>query len=382
LREASSFYKIMEDPDLAPPKQPVLMYELPYPRTKRLSFHVIIHSDHLPTKEILAQTSSYRDEVYQALEDGSPANIISTCENYFPFLFGLVASIQYNQNLRLNTPMTFSWSSPFVEKVKPFVSYTYNHEVIMIAMAYGIAHYNRGMEIYRNINSSSFDEESKKVVLYMKAAAGIFQYIHVVELTRWVEIPAERPPELHLNVVRALQDYATATAQSVTMKKGLTTGLSKGLLAKLAMQNWQQYERFVVACRATKNYKELIPTTLRKFLPWLLALSKATAMKYMAQNAYEQQKYGAAASYMIVAQEALRKIRKKPISSSISKKYGQEIQDCLLNIDHIHRRINGENEHVYYQKIINEEQLEMIESKSAVQISMWLPPNPSYDRII
>ncbi|PRP76849.1 hypothetical protein PROFUN_14808, partial [Planoprotostelium fungivorum] len=365
----------------APPKQPILIFELNYPRTKRLAFHIIIHTDHLPSKEILAQTSAFRDELYQALEDGSPSTVISACENYFPFLFGLVQSVQFNQNLQLNTPMTFTWTSPFVDKLKPYMSYTYQHEIIMVSLAYGLAHYNRGAEILRHTSTASFEEESKKAVLYFKTAAGILQYIHVVAIPKWIDIPVDRPPELHMNVMRALQDYCCYAAQSITIKKGIT-GLSKPLLAKLAVQNWQHAERFVVACRTTKNYKEMLPTPLKKFLPYLMSLSKATAHKFMALNAYSLQKYGAAASHTLVATEAIRKIKKKPVSSSIVKQFGQEINDSIMEIEHVHRKCFGENEHVYYQRTTPEDMLEMMEPKSVVTIAMWIPPPPAYDRIL
>lgn len=203
-----------------------------------------------------------------------------------------------------------------------------------------------------------------------------------MELSRWVDIPAERPPELHMNVIRSLQEYSMAAAQSITMKKGLITGISQNLMAKLAMQNYMYMDRFVAACRSTKNYKELIPTKMRKYLPYLQSISKATAYKYMALNAYNEQKYGAASSYMIVAVESLKKIKKKPISSVISKEYGTEIQEAILEIEHVYRKCWGENEHIYYQKVLSEDELEKIEPKSAVQVNMWLPPPPAYDRLI
>eukprot|EP01117_Protostelium_nocturnum_P019055 TRINITY_DN8142_c0_g1_i2.p1 TRINITY_DN8142_c0_g1~~TRINITY_DN8142_c0_g1_i2.p1 ORF type:complete len:237 (-),score=68.34 TRINITY_DN8142_c0_g1_i2:484-1194(-) len=211
----------MSEEEGPPQKQPILLFPLQLPRTKRISFHNIIQTATIQTKEILAQTSAFRDELYQACEDGHNATVISSCESYFPLLFGLIESVEHNPNLHLNVPLQFSWSSPFVEKAvsKPFVSYVYRHEVIMVALAYGIAHYNRAAEILSQTSVASFDEESKKVVIYLKTAAGIFEYIHVNELGRWIDIPPDRPPELNLNVLRALQEYAAMGAQSVTMKK-------------------------------------------------------------------------------------------------------------------------------------------------------------------
>jgi hypothetical protein len=63
------------DPDVAQPTQPMFIYQFHYPSTKKVALHTLFRTQHVPSKENLAKTTSIRDELVAALDSGSAKSI-------------------------------------------------------------------------------------------------------------------------------------------------------------------------------------------------------------------------------------------------------------------------------------------------------------------
>lgn len=59
------------DPSLPPPAQPTLVYQFPFPKTKKIVLPKIFRTEDPTAKDNLAKTSAARDDVLNALETGS-----------------------------------------------------------------------------------------------------------------------------------------------------------------------------------------------------------------------------------------------------------------------------------------------------------------------
>jgi hypothetical protein len=62
-------------------------------------------------------------------------------------------------------------------------------------------------------------------------------------------------------------------------------------------------------------------------------------------------------------------------------KYASEITGSKEDIEHIARAYNLENEHIYYQKLVEENALEVVDPKCITQVEGWVPPHPAFQKL-
>jgi len=214
----------------------------------------------------------------------------------------------------------------------------------------------------------------------LRTAAGIFDYVATRELPRWVDLPTERPTEVNIAICQALKEYCCALAQMITLKKALISGgTSKSVMAKLAIDIWRKADSICGVFKSHSDFKEMNPV-FKSFLSLFQGLAKATAFKYMGESAYEEGKYGLAVSYLNVASDNLKTVW-IPTPGSEMSKYSSEIQSAKEDIEHIKRTFTNENNHIYFQKPVDENGLEILEGKSLMIPQDWQPPKPVYQTI-
>jgi len=363
---------------VAKSKQPVLVFQFfPFPQTKKIALQTIFRTDDPISKENLAKTSTVRDELYTALISNNSTAIMTASERYLPLLFGFVVAVEDNKKLRLNSPLNFSWGSAIYSKTKQFVCYTYKYEAIMGCLVYAYANMNRAFETLSSASEADFEEPSKKAATYLRTAAGIFDYVNTRELPRWTDIPKERPMEITSQILQALTEYCCAAAQMITIKKALLGNqTSRITMAKLAVDVWKKMESANSAFKSHADVKEMNPA-LRTFLNICQSLSKAVAFKYLGEDAYRDEKFGVAVSYLGAASSSLQGLEVPQVGSALAK-YKNEVEESRDDIEHLKRTYNNENNHIYFQKQIETIALEIPEAKNLMTPIAWMPPQPSY----
>jgi len=322
----------------------------------------------------------------QALDTGQTNAILTAAEKYLPFLYGLVVSVEENKNLRLNSPLNFTWSSAFgKDNSKPhyITCYTYRFEAVMVTLTFAIANINKAFEVVNSGGNTaeSFEEPSKRAALLLRTAAGVFDYIATRELPRWIDAPKDRPFEVNIGVCKALSEYCCATAQTVTLKKALFgESTSKQVMAKLAVDVWKKYDSVHDNLKLFPEYKEVNPI-FKNFLSLAQSLSKATAYKYMGESAHKDEKFGHAVSYLNVAANCLKTVW-VPSPNTPLAKFRDEIERAKEYIEHIKRSIANENNHIYFQKEVEEAALELFEAKCLMTALGWMPPKPAFENLV
>lgn len=88
------------------PKQVVLVYKFPIPKTKKIVFQDLFRTEDAPSKEHLSKTTYLRGELEKALETGRADVIQTACEAYLPQLMGFIVAVEANTTLRLNKPLS------------------------------------------------------------------------------------------------------------------------------------------------------------------------------------------------------------------------------------------------------------------------------------
>jgi len=364
------------------PKQPVLVYQFPFPKTKKVAFHNIIRTEDPISRDNLSRLSAARDELCNALDANNSNSVFACSEKYLPCFFGLVVSVEDNKNLRLNSPLNFHWTSIFSGKNKPpFITcFTYRYEVVMAVFVYAIAHINKGYDEVCHTTESNLEENSKKSANHLRTAAGILEYIMTKELPRWLDIPADKPMELYPTILQALSDYCTATAQCVTLNKALIEGkTSRLVMSKLAVDVWRKMESVLNAFKTNHEYKEMSPP-FKSFIALASGLGKGMAFRYMGDMAHEEEKWGTAVSFLNIASTSISTVW-VPSPGTALNRYSKEIEEARDDIEHMKRSYANENNHIYYQPVTAENSLEIPEAKCLMTAFGWVPPQPIFNAI-
>jgi len=250
----------------------------------------------------------------------------------------------------------------------------------MTILSYAFAHIGRAREIMEGTDDSSFEENSKKAAGLLRSAAGMFLYVQTRELPRWIDIPGDRPAEIDFKICIAMADYCCATAQSLTIKKALSTGTSKVVLGKLAVDVWRKFQSMHSSFTKIPEWKDMAPP-FKNYLVLLEGISKAEAYKYMGQGAYAEEKWGHAVAYLNFASNASRPVWTPGPGTPLAV-YAKEIQESKDDIEHVKRSYNNENEHIYVDKVPTDEaKLEIAEPKCLMTAEAWLPPKPAYEKL-
>eukprot|EP01112_Ceratiomyxa_fruticulosa_P008837 TRINITY_DN2290_c0_g2_i1.p1 TRINITY_DN2290_c0_g2~~TRINITY_DN2290_c0_g2_i1.p1 ORF type:complete len:370 (-),score=75.17 TRINITY_DN2290_c0_g2_i1:94-1203(-) len=360
-----------------------LLYKFALPTTKSIAFHKVIRTVDQKSQDDLIKTSNARDEMLSQLEKGeigSPATV-QAIERYIPFLYGLVIAVEGQPHVRLNDPLCFNWTSGIGNNKKFTPEYTYRFEVAMTLITYGISLANRAWTINENTTPLSFDEDSKQAAHFLRLASGVFDYVNMVELPRWINLPASRPAETLPHAVTALSHLCIASAQDITVKKAVEqkTVKSKAMITKLAAEVWRRNElTFMEFKNMGDDFKKCICSPLQKYLVLATLMGKANAYRFAGITQQEAGSLGKAVSYLNVAVQALNEI---PLQSGDLATWKTIATEMKADIEHIHRAFTKENDMIVFDRVPDESSLEIPEPKCLMTPIPYNPPYPAFSDI-
>jgi hypothetical protein len=368
-------------------KETVVCLFFPFilPRTQRIDFKLCIRAEpRSEAKRHLIEFTSRRDEMCEALYATNMSALINTLNAHLEGMYGLASSLQSQPYLHLNEPISICWTSALRKTAhktgsrKMHMCFDFRFEVIMILTTLGLAYYNRAAEIMRGAESNSFDENVKRAAAYLRKAAGIFDHLATVEIPKWQNPPPERAIETSPEVAKALSNLCIATAQLLAIKKGLQGGgTSAGLLAKLTLEAGRVLGQASLQLRSRSGGTGKISPPFLDFVDTQLALTKAAAANFLALTHDEQEKHGLAVSYGKLAVKNLQTIKEFREPHLLAGLAG-EIRASSDKIRQFCRRYQLHNNHIHYQKEVDEKLLNFPEGKSLVKPEPFVPPTPSF----
>eukprot|EP01113_Clastostelium_recurvatum_P026454 TRINITY_DN3174_c0_g1_i1.p1 TRINITY_DN3174_c0_g1~~TRINITY_DN3174_c0_g1_i1.p1 ORF type:complete len:395 (-),score=93.60 TRINITY_DN3174_c0_g1_i1:23-1207(-) len=369
-------------------KAPILrvpIFKFAHPTTKQISFHTIIRSSDAKSMDDLTKATTARNEMAEQLEKGEPGSstVVAAIERYIPYMYGLVIGVEGQPHIRLNDPLCFTWTSGIGSSKKSTPEYTYRFEVVMVLISYGFALANRAWALNETTTEANFEENSKQVAHFLRLAAGVFDYVHISELPRWVNMPAVRPAETFPHITTATSHMCIAAAQDLTVKKAVAkTGTSKAVVVKLAAEVWRRYEAAQDEVKAaTGDWKKALSSTFVKFLEASMLLGRANAYRFAGMVQQEAQKLGLAVSYLNVAAKCLQDIPMPTKASSDLAPWKAMLEEQKAEIEHFHRAYTNENDLIVYDRLTDEKLLDVPEPKGLMTPVPYNPPYPAFAEI-
>merc|ERR1711916_66336 len=184
----------------------VKMYSFPAQKTKQCQLDRLLRTTTEEGADFVASLKAARDSMYTVLatrgirsEDREEALLA-----YLPYAHSLVVTVEENPGMRLN--------------------------------GVAAARSNRAAELMATTTSEEdFLVNVKVAAKYLREAAGMWEFLCDRYLSRWVNWPTHRPPEVVIPVAQACSLAALAQAQQLTVKKGAIGGVSPSLLGKLLL---------------------------------------------------------------------------------------------------------------------------------------------------
>lgn len=361
-----------------------MLFKFELPLTKKIAFHKFIRTSDSASADALTKASLARDDMLLHLQKQEASQaLITAIENYIPHLFGLIVSVDGQPHIRLNDPLSFSWTSSMTNHRKSyFTDYTFRYETVMVLMTYGYALCNRAWSINNALTEQTFEESSKQAAHFLRLAAGVFDYVSTVELPRWLNMPSDRPLEAISPITLALSLMCIAGAEEITVKKAvINKNTSKQTVAKLSADVWHKYETALLQLNAMPgDSKKNVNPTWKAFLKGCMALQKANTLKLAGANAEEAKKIGVAVGYLDVAVKQLKDVT-VPNASSTLGQWKEIIDKQRADIEHFHRLYTKENNIIAFEKIVDESQLEMPEPRSLMTAQLYNAPFPAFTQI-
>jgi len=354
------------------------VYKFPHTTSKRVIFEKIFRYTDANTKNNLNSASAIRDSMLMAVVSPDIEDSIPAIERYLPLVLGLVKAVESNSNIKLNDSLSFTWASVISEKSMPAMytcnSIRYESSIVYLTLAF--MHCNNSAVIIKKSTDVDYDEKANLAANELRIAAGIFDYLYSTELPKWVTLPNDRPPELLPQVAKGLSNMCIAQAQQMAIKKAIIKEASAGVLAKLCIEVYRCYDNCLNGIKASnKDYTD-ISNTLKSYIMLNQALWRGVALKYLAKDAYSKEQFGKAVSYLNLAEKQMKEIIIPPKSPLEVVK--DDVFSETQQIVQLKEKLTKENDMVYFQKLIEFNQLEIPDGKCISAPIPFQPPDAAF----
>lgn len=90
-------------------------------------------------------------------------------------------------------------------------------------------------------NPQDIKKNSASIAKLLCFAAGIFDYIRTVELSRWTKKPTDSIPEKYTEYYTILSALSIAEAEQIAIKKAFLSGMSYSALSRLCLDVHSKY---------------------------------------------------------------------------------------------------------------------------------------------
>jgi len=257
----------------------------------------------------IKNTAENRTIMTQELQSGSP-NVakISAIDNYVPYAFKLMESLNNQQSVYLDKAMEFDWRGGFTTCIERVKYREVIYDIIMALHSKAILHHRLAAEIVlsdiNNVGQSS---------QHLRIAAGIMEFINQSLLPRWVSarLRENLPPECMSPVCMAFLHYFNAMAQMMAIIKAdqKPGGTPPTIMTKLCLAVVTEFDTSIdILVRQTANVVKLDIPHLCVHFGALRELSKALAFKFYAESLLPlaERGVGPAIWLCVNAQESLR----------------------------------------------------------------------------
>lgn len=325
-------------------------------------------------KITVTRAAEARSRVVSGLKEGLRNGIlVGLCEAYVCYLQELM---DLEEKLRRRAgvwPGVFRWSSSMAGDGGWFQSGCYGFEVGMMLSTYAMTKMKsaledgdgRDIDFLMTNNVDLLNEQSKQ----FQQAAGIFEHLELKLFPNVIaEVGNSAPPDVHPDVAKSLKFLALAISQFIAFRLAVIKKMSPGACSKSALGAHQLLQS---GASAAKSFSDQHATSIHpQYLETNAILSKIVkgiAYKFLATEAHNAQKYGAAVTYARLSLNLFDdNVLKHGLMKRGTAKEKQEIKT-------LYEKYETENSRIYYEQEPGLESLPETQGRVLVKAAPYLP---------
>ncbi|KAI9144099.1 BRO1 domain-containing protein [Paraphysoderma sedebokerense] len=293
-----------------------VLYSFSPSSTLAISFAQFLAPSPVVSSQNIGSLSSSRDKIRLILKDHPEAHVdlFRAIEDYLPHLLGLIETLN-NEEAKscLQVPLEFTWKSSLSKgKIKPNITMSMlDFELCYVLLIYGFALNNTAAQSVQKCHKDDVDTKFPQAADYLLRAAGVYDHIHSNVSSKLVNLPAERPPEILKEAVKALSLISLADAQLLAIYKALIKSPPKSplLLVKLLVDVTQKFESANSSLQSMKFDYNDISENFRGYVRDKSILTLSIAKKLLGMEAFRENKFGLSVAFLKDSRDKLNSIK-------------------------------------------------------------------------
>lgn len=316
--------------------------------------------EHTTSNHNLKTASKLRSDMIKSIKSKlSSLQVKTAIENYLPYAFSLLASIQ-GRSVQLTDKITYKWKG-FLNGGKSFSSPQIKFDVAMTLVTYALCLSNCAIDIGSDFHklqdftgsadsSSDIAANAKECSQLFKKAAGIVEYVRSVLLPQFDLTPAKLPLECTDIGLLSLSSLFQAEAQVFAVMLGTQQAMSPLTLARLCLGCAQ-------LCKAAYDVWSPVPELKKAVIPTLPILLNLNS-KHFQVLAYRHlstasmkatpPQCGASCAYIL---EAIKLNRECLQVTGVADGVMKIVKDISEQLQKDIETANDDNQHVYFQPV-------------------------------
>ncbi|ORY06294.1 hypothetical protein K493DRAFT_310626 [Basidiobolus meristosporus CBS 931.73] len=331
-----------------------MSYPFDYPSLSSLSFTSFIKANDSPYASHINEATGLRERMRGQLKAARKSTVVDfpkllqAIEDYLPSVLGLVWAIE-EQEIELSSNLEFTWRCILTYDVRPPMMQSFKsmkkpkvtchsiyYELSYTLLAYGFVLSNWATCIFQKEVQLNQDEAKLNMAAELLCkASGVFNYVSENICPKWDS--GEKPIDCTREVTTALARITLADAQSIAIRRALQRKSSHSLLAKLTIGVANNYEFSMGLISSLPRH--VVCSIFKKYIGDGIIYHQAIAKRYLAMDAYENQKVGIAVGFIKEAKESLGNLSKHAKSDAVALHAERELEE-VKELYSLYKRIN------------------------------------------
>lgn len=332
------------------------------PTTKAVDFNATIGGNiDLAARELLTVATQQRETLTDGMDNSGhrvdPRNVVAAVENYLPSVYKITYSLEQNAStqIKLNRPLSFSWSTVLAKKRKEYKFGVLVFEVCFILTIQALGHYNVARELLdpeRDNRASMLMAAAKE----LRKGAGILQFVAQVMLPRWVNAPDVRPPEVMSSVVGFVCDLFMSMAQRIIIVQAILKGSPPSAIAKLLLGLSEKCGNVSSSLAAMGPVKDTLVDSMVEEPALYALVGHGLALRYLGEAAKLKEKPGEAVAWLSASAETLGRVAFSPSMEGTIK---PKVHAVRRVVDARLQELKADNEAIYFEGVPTRDRLDV-----------------------
>ncbi|OWF50492.1 BRO1 domain-containing protein BROX-like [Mizuhopecten yessoensis] len=261
----------------------------PLKATSVLTFELRGVSTDDKTRRIFTELRQTRNKLLELLTDPNhePVTVEKATTDYFSLLMGLIQSFGEEADNKLRKAIKYKWTNSLLGNT-PMEQFDAVFEAASMAINIGLWYTKHAAKLAAKEEPEM--EEAKEVHKCLKIAAGLFTFVKDDLISRLSE-NTEGAVDTDSRVLEAYVHQCTAEAQEVTLARAVEMRHASSLIASLAFETGQMYQK---ADDALNSLDDKVVLKWRKYCQLKCSFYTSYAHCYNGETLLAQDKCGEA----------------------------------------------------------------------------------------